>query len=188
MSLFCNRNLFLVSRARVYSKNPFLYRRHTYLQGKEANYIRKLSVTLLAKITLGITKTSKFWFGFLSSSLLRGQLGGCVCVVFVCVCVLTTCWMTRQLSDRSSDRVTARWQPPRASSGKPFETGSHRSTDTKTPAGMAVDEASSKSSGWKLNQRYGIANCASKYLANINELRPGAPPCKLSSGNKIQLC
>ena len=112
----------------------------------------------------------------------------CVCVCMcVRLCVLTTCWMTRQPSDRSSDRVTARWQPPRASSGKPFETGSHPSTDTKT-AGMAVDEASSKSSGWKLDQRCGMTNCASKYLANINEIRPGAPSCKLSSVNEIQLC
>jgi len=78
--IFFNRSQFLDSHARVYTKNHFLYRRHTNLQGREANYIRKLSVTLLERLTSGITKTSKFWFEFLSSSLLRGQLGVCVCV------------------------------------------------------------------------------------------------------------
>ena len=139
------------------------------------------------KVNFRNNKHIKIWFGLLSSSLLRGLLGVCVRVC-VGLCVLTTCWMTRQPSDRSSDRVTARWQPPRASSGKPFETGSHPSTDTKTPAGMAVDGASSKSSGWKLNQRCEMANCASKYLANITVLRPEGPSCKLSSDSEIQLC
>lgn len=170
LALFCKKkSLSHLTGKTVLKKSFRLQTAYLFIsvQRRRTNYVRKLSVSLLAKLSSGITNASKILVWTFVLFFVEKAAWG----VHVCVCVLTTCWMTGQPSDRSSDRVTARWQPPRASSGKPFETGSHLSADTKTPAGTAVDGASSKSSGWKLNQCLEIANCLSKYLAKINDLR-----------------